>query len=256
MSISVFSDYTVSVNGDDIINSSSRGITTVGTGSVNAVYNQTDGTIDINVANRLTLNTNTGGLDIKPTGDNSGQSYESFFTPIGGESFGIYADAPYGDYTGSEQLPQIWGFGGGSQTYYLLSNGYTFNHANISDTAYGTLMLGNSLDNSHIFFKQDTALGYDVVVNAPRYSGTLAAHKTGTNGTAGTSSAMSSGTITISTNKVRAGSIIFLTGIDASVGTATNGVLSVGTIVDGVSFDINSSNPADTRTVQWWVLKY
>ena len=74
---------------------------------------------------------------------------------------------------------------------------------------------------------------------------------TGTNGSVGTSSAMTAGTITISTTAVTASSLIFLT--HKTLG-GTQGILSVGTIVAGTSFVINSSNAADTGTVNWWIV--
>ncbi len=74
---------------------------------------------------------------------------------------------------------------------------------------------------------------------------------TGSNASAGVSGAMTAGTITISTTAVTASSLIYLT--HASVG-GTVGVLSVGTITAGTSFVINSSNAADTSTVNWWIV--
>ncbi len=77
---------------------------------------------------------------------------------------------------------------------------------------------------------------------------------TGANKTAGLSAAMTAGSITISTTAVTANSLIFLTGINTTAGTATDGVLNVGTINPGVSFVINSSILTDTRKVQWWII--
>lgn len=74
---------------------------------------------------------------------------------------------------------------------------------------------------------------------------------TGANASIGVSGAMTAGTITISTTAVTASSKIFLT--HASVG-GTVGTLSVGTITAGTSFVINSSNNADTSTVNWWII--
>lgn len=71
---------------------------------------------------------------------------------------------------------------------------------------------------------------------------------TGSNAAAGTSAAMTAGTITISTTAVSANSIILLT--HATFG-GTTGVLRYGNIVAGTSFDIISSNAADTGTVGW-----
>lgn len=74
---------------------------------------------------------------------------------------------------------------------------------------------------------------------------------TGSNASVGVSGAMTGGTITISTTAVTANSIIFLT--HATV-AGTQGILSVGTITAGTSFVINSSNGADTGTVNYWIL--
>lgn len=74
---------------------------------------------------------------------------------------------------------------------------------------------------------------------------------TGSNASIGTSAAMTAGTITISTTAVSANSKVFL-----SVATpgGTQGFLSVGTIVAGTSFVINSSGATDTSTVNWWII--
>ena len=74
---------------------------------------------------------------------------------------------------------------------------------------------------------------------------------TGAAGSAGVSAAMISGTTTISTTAVTAASIIFLT---AKTPGGTVGFLSVGTIVPGTSFVINSSASTDTSTVQWLIV--
>lgn len=76
---------------------------------------------------------------------------------------------------------------------------------------------------------------------------------TGTNASIGTSAAMTAGTITISTTAVTASSKIFLT---PNTPGGTAGILSAPTasIVAGTSFVINSSNNADTSTVNWWII--
>jgi hypothetical protein len=63
---------------------------------------------------------------------------------------------------------------------------------------------------------------------------------------------MSGGTITISTSAVTTNSIIMLTHAGSS--TTNAGILSVGTISNGVSFVINSSNASDNDTVNWWII--
>lgn len=74
---------------------------------------------------------------------------------------------------------------------------------------------------------------------------------TGSNASIGVSAAMTAGTITISTTAVTSNSRIFLT--HATLG-GTQGILSVGTIVDGTSFVINSSSALDTGTVNWIII--
>lgn len=69
----------------------------------------------------------------------------------------------------------------------------------------------------------------------------------------GTSAAMTSGTVTVSTTAVTAASKIFLT--HNTVG-GTIGILSAPTasIVAGTSFVINSSSALDTSTVNYWIV--
>lgn len=72
---------------------------------------------------------------------------------------------------------------------------------------------------------------------------------TGSNASVGTSAAMTAGTITINTTAVTSSSIILLTPNGAG-----SGQISVGTITDGTSFVINSSDGSDTRTVNWIII--
>lgn len=76
---------------------------------------------------------------------------------------------------------------------------------------------------------------------------------TGANASIGTSAAMVAGTVTVATTAVTASSRIFLT---VNTPGGTQGVLSAPTasIVAGTSFVINSSNAADTSTVNWWIV--
>lgn len=73
----------------------------------------------------------------------------------------------------------------------------------------------------------------------------------GGTGTSGQTAAMVAGTVTVTTSKVSASSIILLT--NALVG-GTVGTLSVGTIVAGTSFVINSSSGTDTSKVNWSIV--
>lgn len=70
---------------------------------------------------------------------------------------------------------------------------------------------------------------------------------TGANASLGTA-VLVAGTVTVSTTAVTANSKIFLT---CGVVGGTQGILSVGTIVAGTSFVINSSNAADTSSINW-----
>lgn len=76
---------------------------------------------------------------------------------------------------------------------------------------------------------------------------------TGANASLGTSAAMVAGSVTVATTAVTASSIIFLT---ANTPGGTQGTLSAPTasIIAGTSFVINSSNAADTSTVNWWIV--
>lgn len=73
---------------------------------------------------------------------------------------------------------------------------------------------------------------------------------TGSNASIG-SAVLVGGTVTVNTTAVTASSLIFLS--DGVTG-GTPGVLSVGTITAGTSFVINSSNGADTSTVNWLII--
>ena len=62
---------------------------------------------------------------------------------------------------------------------------------------------------------------------------------------------LSGGAVTVSTTSVSTTSRIFLTRQDSS---GNIGILSVGTIVPGTSFIINSSNALDNGVVAWWIV--
>lgn len=66
------------------------------------------------------------------------------------------------------------------------------------------------------------------------------------------SAVLVAGTVTVSTTKVTASSLIFLTDMTAG---GTLGILSVGTRVAGTSFVINSVNALDTSTISWLLLE-
>ncbi len=65
------------------------------------------------------------------------------------------------------------------------------------------------------------------------------------------SAIMVGGTVTVATTAVLTASKLFIT---RSVSGGTPGHLTAGTIVDGTSFVISSSEGADTSTVNWWII--
>ncbi len=95
-----------------------------------------------------------------------------------------------------------------------------------------------------------TATNGNLVLNT---AGNKLSIATGANASIGTSAAMTAGTVTVSTTAVTASSKIFLT---VNTPGGTQGVLSAPTasIVAGTSFVINSSNAADTSTVNWLII--
>lgn len=78
----------------------------------------------------------------------------------------------------------------------------------------------------------------------------IAGDGTGQRLAAGTGT-LSGGTATITTGRVRSTSRIFLTPTSKS---ANSGILTVGTIIGGTSFVVNSTNASDANTFNWWVV--
>lgn len=76
--------------------------------------------------------------------------------------------------------------------------------------------------------------------------------KTGSNAKMGTGT-LSGGTATIATTAVTSSSIIFLT--DTGGGIANIGALSVGTITNGTSFVVDSTNASDASTFNWLIIE-
>ncbi len=69
----------------------------------------------------------------------------------------------------------------------------------------------------------------------------------------GTTSALTGGAITVSTTAITANSLVFFT--TNTLGTITApGSYRVSARTPGVSFDIQSSSPADTSTVDYWII--
>jgi hypothetical protein len=77
--------------------------------------------------------------------------------------------------------------------------------------------------------------------------------KTGSNATAGIAT-LSGGTATISTTKVTASSMIFLT-VQVLGTVAAPKAIAVTARTAATSFVINSADGADTSTVAWWILE-
>lgn len=75
--------------------------------------------------------------------------------------------------------------------------------------------------------------------------------KSGANCKIGTATLVA-GTVTVSNTSVTANSLILLT---VQVAGGTQGNLSIGTVVAGTSFDINSDNAADTSTVGYMIVE-
>jgi hypothetical protein len=64
---------------------------------------------------------------------------------------------------------------------------------------------------------------------------------------------LSSGTVTVSTTSIKAGSKVFFAHVGS--GTAANfGTLYKGTVTAGTSFVINSTNASDNDAVEWWIV--
>lgn len=114
------------------------------------------------------------------------------------------------------------------------------------------LAADNGTTTSNIFEARDGGTSVFTVADGGAITATGAINLTdGANKSVGVSAAMTAGTITISNTRVTANSRIFLT--HATLG-GTQGILSVGTIVAGTSFVINSSSATDTGTVNWLII--
>jgi len=119
----------------------------------------------------------------------------------------------------------------------------------------GTI-LGSFLDSDGSFHLGSTATNGEKLQVDGNLSLTTAGNKikiaTGSNASVGTAT-LSGGTVTVNTTAVTSSSKIFLT--PQTTGALTNiGVPTVGTIVNGTSFVINSSNVLDTSNVNWFII--
>lgn len=105
-----------------------------------------------------------------------------------------------------------------------------------------------TLDGSTGDLKGDATNGGHIVLNQ---LGKTLKIKEGSNAKMG-QSVLVGGTVTVSTTAVTANSRIQLT---TGVAGGVLGILSVGTIVGGTSFVINSSSAADTSTINWLIFE-
>ena len=60
------------------------------------------------------------------------------------------------------------------------------------------------------------------------------------------------GSVTVNTTSVETGSIIMVSYV--GTGLTNTGALSTNTIVNGTSFDIESTNGSDTNVVNWFIV--
>lgn len=79
----------------------------------------------------------------------------------------------------------------------------------------------------------------------------LNVHTSGSNEIAGKATLVA-GVVTVNTNKVNSSDIILVT---RHVAAGTLGELYIGTIVNGTSFDISSSNVLETSVISWVIIK-
>jgi hypothetical protein len=78
--------------------------------------------------------------------------------------------------------------------------------------------------------------------------------KGGSNAKIGTATLLS-GTVTVSTTAVTSSSLIFLTNQAPSLGGGAVGALSIGAVIAGASFVINSSNVLDNSVIGWIIIE-
>jgi hypothetical protein len=117
----------------------------------------------------------------------------------------------------------------------------------------GTLRWGSGAGAADVVLKRSGANALQLTAGNLFLSANGAALfiKSGANSTLG-SGTLTGGTVTIANTAVTAGSFIFLT--DTANGTNL-GTLSVGTIIGGTSFGVNSSNPLDAGTFNFLILQ-
>jgi len=184
------------------------------------------------------------------TGSQTTANTIGFFAPNSGSSSGGYGGLLISGITNntSTALPaRIIGYHGSNSptTPATLLVGAKWNGTTAATTLSNTEIIAGfrnwtNADAVHILGNGDVSLNL---------AGSKIKIATGSNASIGKSAAMTAGAITINTTAVTANSIIMLT----PVGTGS-GQISLGTITAGTSFVINSSDGADTRQVQWWII--
>ena len=186
------------------------------------------------------------GIEYRPS--NAGGEAETFlFQPIGAAvSNRLAGDLYIGtDTTMSAAKVQVLGDGATSATYSLI----------VTNS-------GGTTSTAALVVRDDSRVG--VGTNAPSEKLSVAGNielttagnklkiATGSNSSMGTATLVA-GTVTVSTTAVATGSTIFLT---CNTPGGVQGFLSapVASITNATSFVINSSNVADTSTVNWWII--
>lgn len=187
----------------------------------------------------------------------------SLFMVIDGNVITGASDGAANDVSGSIDLENTPG--GGPFGRIIVANNHTTNNRP-STNAYActveagftdVLVIGNTFTSTQ---RGVLLSGNGVVsfignrINAPTpvfTTGTPTLYQVGNRYTAGNMqgrATLVAGTVTVNTTEVQAGDNIVLSTV---VKAGTQGILSVGTIVAGTSFVINSNNAADTSTVYW-----
>jgi hypothetical protein len=222
-------------------------------------------------------------LDIQPTFVNSFTRYKNLGLRVGTSysEYNTFANALNlsAEINGNAGVSGVLNVGGDSSFINLWRSGAVVNGMRIgaayTSPAINHLYLGEGNGNKQIVLVQSN--GNVIIQNGGTFTDSLdslqvtgsinlksASSKikinaaTPSTASVGTSSAIGTGgtpgRVVVSTTAVTSSSKIFLTGINTAVGTTTNGELSVGTIVNATSFEINSSNTSDTRTVNWFII--
>lgn len=136
---------------------------------------------------------------------------------------------------------------GTSKTSAFLANlsvGYTA----VTPPSNGAVIAGAlSIGSSSNTYKLDVTGGHIGIMTL----GSTLRIASGTNGCIG-SATLSAGTVTVSTAAIATGDLIFIT---CTAAGGVQGFVREGTITDGISFTLVSSNIADTSTYNWVILK-